>query len=234
MRVLFVDIVPKLPMGNAIAMPSLDTLLGEADVVSFHVPDTPETRGMMTRERIFSMKRGAYLLNASRGTVVDLEGLADAIKSGQIAGAAIDVFPEEPKSNDDVFESPLRGLSNVILTPHIGGSTLEAQRNIGLEVAHKLVSYSDTGSTVSSVNFPNLMLPHQAGVHRLLHIHENRPGILAAINQIIGKSAANIVGQHLQTSSDVGYVVIDVDREGDILRQPLCEVPGTIRCRLLY
>lgn len=234
MRVLFHDVLPKLPMGNAVAMPNLDTLLGEVDLVSFHVPDAPDTRGMMSRDRIFSMRRGAYVLNASRGTVVDIEGLADAIKSGQIAGAAIDVFPREPKSNDEVFESPLRGLPNVVLTPHIGGSTLEAQHNIGLEVAHKLVAYSDTGSTVAAVNFPNLMLPQQDQAHRLLHIHENRPGVLAAINNIIGESAANIVGQHLQTEMDVGYVVIDVDREGDQLREPLCAVPGTIRCRLLY
>src|SRR5690606_16189960 len=135
MRVLFHDIMPKLPMGNAVAMPTLDTLLGEVDIVSFHVPDTPETRGLMSRDRIFSMRRGAYVINASRGSVVDIDGLADAIKSGQIAGAAIDVFPQEPKSNDETFESPLRGLPNVVLTPHIGGSTLEAQHNIGLEVA---------------------------------------------------------------------------------------------------
>lgn len=234
LRVLFYDLMPKLPMGNAVAMPNLDTLLGEVDIVTFHVPDTPVTRGMLTRDRIFSMKRGAYVINASRGTVVDIDGLADALRSGQIAGAAIDVFPKEPKSNDDPFESPLQGLPNVVLTPHIGGSTLEAQHNIGLEVAAKLVSYSDTGSTVASVNFPNIMLPQQSGVHRLLHIHENRPGLLASINRIIGESEANILGQHLQTASDVGYVVIDVDRAGDQLREALGRVDGTIRCRLLY
>src|SRR5690606_8415962 len=189
------DLMPKLPMGNAVGMPNLDTLLGEGDIVTFHVPDTPVTRGMLTRDRIFPVKRGAYVINASRGAVVDIDGLADALRSGQIAGAAIDVFPKEPKSNDDPFESPLQGLPNVILTPHIGGSTLEAQHNIGLEVAAKLVSYSDTGSTVASVNFPNIMLPQQSGVHRLLHIHENRPGLLASINRIIGESEANILGQ---------------------------------------
>lgn len=230
----YFDIEPKLPMGNATANETLETLLRTMDFVTLHVPDTPETRGMMTRERIFSMKKGAYLLNASRGTVVDIDALADAIKLEHLGGAAIDVYPKEPKSNAEPFQSPLQGLPNVILTPHIGGSTQEAQYTIGLESATKIVQYSDTGSTVTSVNFPQLNLPHQADSHRLLHIHENRPGILAEINRIIGESEANIVGQYLQTGDGIGYVVIDVDRQGPGLRDTLRAVDGTIRCRVLY
>lgn len=232
--VSFYDIVPKLPLGNATAVDELDAMLREVDIVTLHVPDTPQTRGMMTRERIFSMRKGAHLINASRGTVVDIAALAEAITEGHLGGAAIDVFPKEPKSNDETFVSPLRGLPNVILTPHIGGSTQEAQHNIGLEVATKLAQYSDTGSTVASVNFPNINLPSHDGCHRLLHIHENRPGVLAGINRILHDSEANVVGQYLQTDADVGYVVIDVDRAGDKLRGPLEAVDGTIRCRVLY
>jgi len=233
--VYFHDIVPKLPMGNATPLHSLDELLEKVDFATLHVPDTPETRGMMTRERIFQMKKGAYLLNLSRGTVVDIEALADAIEGEHLAGAAIDVYPKEPKSNAEPFSSPLQGLPNVILTPHIGGSTQEAQYNIGGEVSGKLVSYSDTGATTTSVNFPELNLPAQQGESdRLLHIHHNRPGLLAAINQVIGKSEANIVGQYLQTFSDVGYVVIDIDKGGATLRDELRAIDGTIRCRVLY
>jgi len=233
--VYFYDVVPKLPMGNATVLRSLDELLEKVDFVTLHVPDTPETRNMMTRDRIFQMKKGAYLLNLSRGTVVDIDALADAIESEHIAGAAIDVYPKEPKSNADPFTSPLQGLPNVLLTPHIGGSTQEAQFNIGHEVSGKLVQYSDTGATTTSVNFPELNLRAQQGeCDRLLHIHHNRPGLLAAVNQVIGKSEANIVGQYLQTFPDVGYVVIDIDRGGAALRDELRAVDGTIRCRVLY
>ncbi len=233
--VYFYDVVPKLPMGNATPLRSLDELLEKVDFVTLHVPDTPETQGMMTRDRIFQTKKGAYLLNLSRGTVVDIEGLADAIQSEHLAGAAIDVYPKEPKSNAETFTSALQGLPNVILTPHIGGSTQEAQYNIGGEVAGKLASYSDTGATTTSVNFPELNLPVKQGEYdRLLHIHHNRPGLLAAINQVIGKSEANIVGQYLQTFPDVGYVVIDIDRGGADLLEQLRAIDGTIRCRVLY
>ncbi|MEM1032804.1 MAG: phosphoglycerate dehydrogenase [Myxococcota bacterium] len=235
LHVYFYDVVPKLPMGNATAVASLDELLERVDFVTLHVPDTPETRGLMTAERLAQMKRGAYLLNLSRGTVVDIDALADALKREHLHGAAIDVYPTEPKSNAEPFSSPLQGLKNVILTPHIGGSTQEAQHNIGVEVSRKLVAYSDTGATTTSVNFPALHLPAPPGEgHRLLHIHHNRPGLLAAINQVIGDSASNIVGQYLQTFADVGYVVIDIDRGGGPLRDALRAIDGTIRCRVLY
>jgi D-3-phosphoglycerate dehydrogenase len=234
LNVFFHDILPKLPLGNATAAASLDEMLSEVDILSLHVPDTPQTRGLMSHERIFAMKRGAHLINASRGMVVDIDALATAITGGHLGGAAIDVFPKEPKSNDERFDSPLCGLPNVILTPHIGGSTQEAQHTIGLEVASKLAQYSDTGSTVASVNFPNINLPAHEDGHRLLHIHENRPGVLAAINSILHDSEANVMGQYLQTLDGVGYVVIDVDRAGDKLKPALSGIAGTIRCRVLY
>ncbi len=230
----FYDALPKLPLGNATVASDLDALIRDADIITLHVPDMPDTRGMMTRERIMSMKRGAHLINASRGSVVDIDALAEAIGSGRIGGAAIDVFPKEPKSNAETFESPLRGLPNVILTPHIGGSTQEAQRNIGVEVASKLVDYSDTGSTVAAVNFPALNLPAHRDCHRLLHIHENKPGVLARLNTILHDSEANVLGQYLQTTAEVGYVVTDVDRAGYELHQELKGIDGTIRSRLLY
>lgn len=236
MTVKFYDVLPKLSMGNAQQIHDLDELLSSVDFVSLHVPDTPQTRGMMGRDEIAKMRPGACLLNASRGTVVDIDALADAIKSGHIAGAAVDVFPKEPKSAHEAFESPLQGLKNVVLTPHIGGSTQEAQLNIGLEVSSKLVQYSDSGDTVGAVNFPELSLPAQPGsAHRLLHIHENRPGVLSAINKTIAEQEANIKAQYLQTLPDVGYVVMDVER-GDAgpLRDALRAIPGTLRCRRLF
>ena len=235
MRVLYHDIVPKLPMGNAKQLPSLDALLPESDIVSLHVPAAPSTVNLIDSARLQQMRQGSYLLNASRGTVVDVDALAEAIRSGHIAGTAIDVFPVEPKSNDETFESPLRGLPNVILTPHIGGSTQEAQLNIGMEVAAKLVSYSDKGSTMGSVNFPELSLSPHSDAHRLLHIHRNQPGVLANVNRVLASSDANILGQHLQTTNELGYVVMDVDQEHGIgLRDELLAVPGTLRCRVLY
>jgi D-3-phosphoglycerate dehydrogenase len=181
------------------------------------------------------MRPGSYLINASRGTVVEVDALVAALRTGHLRGAAIDVFPREPRSNDEPFESPLRELSNVILTPHIGGSTIEAQRNIGHEVATKLITYSDQGSTVGAVNFPELSLAPQRDAHRLLHIHHNQPGVLAQINRVLASSDVNILGQHLQTTADLGYVVADVDREhAPDLRDELARVPGTIRVRILY
>jgi D-3-phosphoglycerate dehydrogenase len=181
------------------------------------------------------MKPGAVLINASRGTVVDIDALADALDSGHVRGAAIDVFPTEPRSNADPFESPLLRFDNVILTPHIGGSTVEAQENIGTEVAGKLVRYSDNGSTISAVNFPEVALPPHPGEHRLLHVHENRPGVLSAINRAFSERGVNISGQYLQTRGDLGYVVIDVHTaSSDAALAAIQEVPGTIRSRLLF
>jgi D-3-phosphoglycerate dehydrogenase / 2-oxoglutarate reductase len=235
MRVIFHDVVSKLPLGNASQVPTLEALLSQADVVSLHVPDLPSTRGMMTRERIDQMKPKAVLINASRGSVVDIDALANALRDQRILGAAIDVFPVEPKSNHDPFESPLTHFDNCILTPHVGGSTQEAQENIGVEVADKLVRYSDNGSTLTSVNFPEVALPPHPQHHRLLHIHENRPGVLSQINRVFAENAINIGSQFLQTTENIGYVVIDVDRDySEIALENLANVEGTIRCRVLF
>ena len=211
MHVIFFDVVNKLPLGNARQVHSLQELLREADVVSLHVPQLPSTQWMIGAAEIAALKPGGILINAARGTVVEIEPLAAALKAGKLAGAAIDVFPTEPKSNKDEFVSPLRGLDNVILTPHIGGSTMEAQANIGLEVAEKLVKYSDNGTSTSSVNFPEVALPAHPGKHRLLHIHRNVPGVLSEINRIFSDNAINVSAQYLQTNEKIGYVVIDID-----------------------
>ncbi|WP_323846491.1 phosphoglycerate dehydrogenase [Microbulbifer magnicolonia] len=235
MRVVFFDVITKLPLGNATQIHSLDELLGEADVVSLHVPELPSTKMMIGARQIAQMKPGAILLNASRGTVVDIDALAEALKSGQLAGTAIDVFPVEPRGNDDEFVSPLRGIDNALLTPHVGGSTMEAQENIGTEVAEKLAHYSDNGTTTSSVNFPEVALPSHVGVHRLLHIHNNVPGVLGAINQVFSENNINISAQFLQTNETLGYVVIDVDAEySDLALEKLKNVPNTLRCRVLF
>lgn len=234
MRVLFSDIEAKLPLGNAQAM-SLDALLGAADVVSLHVPETPETAGMMGAAQLAAMKPGSHLVNASRGSVVDIDALAAALERRHLHGAAIDVFPVEPQGNDSAFVSPLTRFDNVILTPHIGGSTLEAQVNIGTEVAAKLVRYSSNGSTTSAVNFPEVALPAHTGRSRLLHIHRNVPGVLAHVNERLSKSGINIAAQYLSTNETVGYVVIDVDSTASqAALDELCAVPDTIRCRILY
>jgi D-3-phosphoglycerate dehydrogenase / 2-oxoglutarate reductase len=238
MQVVFFDREGKLALGNARRMPSLDALLQIADVVTLHVPETPQTYQMIGAEQLARMKPGARLINASRGTVVVIDALAEALKSGHLDGAAIDVFPAEPKSAGEEFVSPLRGLDNVLLTPHVGGSTEEAQQNIGTEVAEKLIKYSNNGSTLTAVNFPEVSLPEHDGKHRLLHIHRNQPGVLSAINGIFSEEKINIAGQYLQTNAKVGYVVIDV--EGDEkaatlqLKRRLEEVAGTIRTRILY
>jgi len=235
MRVIFQDIENKLPLGNAEARDSLDALLKEADVVSLHVPDTAETRNLMSASRIKSMRKGSYLINASRGTVVDIEALSEALKSGDIAGAAIDVFPREPKSNNDRFESPLVGLDNVLLTPHIGGSTLEAQENIAIEVASKLVRYSDNGTTRSAVNFPQVSLPDHGLTRRIMHIHRNEPGVLKNINQLFFGNEVNIAAQYLRTEGEIGYVVMDVESDNvTTLMKDLAKIPGTIRTRILH
>ncbi|KAA0070104.1 phosphoglycerate dehydrogenase [Rhodanobacter sp. T12-5] len=237
MRVIFHDIETKLALGNARAVSSLDELLERADVVTLHVPETPATQLMIRREQLAKMRAGAMLINASRGSVVDIDALAAVLHAGHLAGAAVDVFPLEPKGNDDPFVSPLIGLDNVILTPHIGGSTLEAQDNIGIEVASKLVRYSDNGSTLSAVNFPEVALPEHPHSRRLLHIHRNVPGTLSRINELFSAGNINIDAQFLQTDGEVGYVVIDVsadEAQANELKTKLAAIPGTLRSRVLY
>lgn len=235
MKVYYYDIENKLSLGNAIQVPNMVELLNMSDVISLHVPETASTKNMIGAEQLRMMKPGVIFINAARGTVVNIDALADVIKSGHIAGAAIDVFPIEPKSNDEEFQSPLRGLENVILTPHIGGTTHEAQENIGLEVANKLVKYSDNGSTLSAVNFPEVSLPGHKGSSRLLHIHRNQPGVMNKINQTFAEEGINIAGQYLQTSSHIGYVVIDVETEhSEKALAKLKEINGTIRARILH
>jgi len=238
MRVAYHDIETKLALGNAQAAPSLDALLETADVVTLHVPETAQTYRMIGAEQLARMKPGAHLINAARGTVVDVDALVEALESKRLAGAALDVFPMEPKANDEEFISPLRRFDNVLLTPHVGGSTEEAQQNIGLEVASKLIRYSNNGSTVSSVNFPEVTLPEHPGKHRLLHIHRNQPGVLSELNAIFSELRINVAGQYLQTNPRIGYVVMDVDTHGRSetrqLKQRLSEVAGAIRVRILY
>ncbi|NML18790.1 phosphoglycerate dehydrogenase [Azohydromonas caseinilytica] len=235
MRVVFHDIVSKLSLGNARQLASLEEVLAASDVVTLHVPETAQTQWMIGAAQIAQMKRGAHLINASRGTVVDIEALSAALEAGHLLGAAIDVFPEEPKGNDTSFRSPLTRFDNVLLTPHIGGSTAEAQANIGVEVAAKLLRYSNNGSTVSAVNFPEVALPEHTGRCRLLHIHRNVPGVMAAVNERFSQAGINIAAQYLRTNEEVGYVVIDVEADASqVALEQLCSVEGTIRCRTLY
>lgn len=235
MNVYFYDVETKLPLGNAQQVNTLEELLRSCDVISLHVPENPSTKNLMSAERIAQLKQDSILVNAARGTVVDIDALAAALDAGKIRGAAVDVFPLEPASADEVFESPLRKFDNVLLTPHIGGSTVEAQENIGTEVALKFVKYSDNGSTLSAVNFPEVSLPEHEGAKRLLHIHHNKPGILNKINQVFVNANVNIAAQFLQTDPSIGYVVVDVESENtDELLAQLKEIDGTIRARLLY
>ncbi len=235
MKVVFFDVVTKLPLGNASQVRSMKELLSQADVVSLHVPETAATQDMIGEKEFSQMKKGAIFLNAARGTVVDIDALAAALESGHLGGTAIDVFPVEPRGNDDEFVSPLRAFDNAILTPHIGGSTMEAQENIGFEVAEKLVKYSDNGTTTSSVNLPEVALPEHPNAHRLLHVHHNTPGILTKINQVFSDNNINIAAQFLQTNENVGYVVVDIDADySDIALQQLRNIEGTVRCRVLF
>ena len=235
MRVIYFDAITKLPLGNARQVGTMEELLSQADVLSLHVPDLPSTKNMMRAEQFAQMKQGAIFINAARGTCVDIDALADAIKSKHLNGAAIDVFPKEPKANDEEFMSALRGLDNVILTPHIGGSTQEAQANIGFEVAEKFVRYSDSGATTTAVNFPEVAIPQQEGTHRLLHIHRNVPGVLSAINKLFAENNINICAQSLMTKGDIGYLVIDVeDNDSDEALEKIQGVEGTLRVRVLY
>jgi D-3-phosphoglycerate dehydrogenase len=235
MNVIYYDVVTKLPLGNANQVCSLKELLNQADVVTLHVPELPSTKNMITKKEFAEMKAGSIFINAARGTCVVLEDLAEVIENGKLRGAAIDVFPKEPKSNNEPLDSPLRGFDNVILTPHIGGSTAEAQANIGLEVAEKFVQYANRGTTISAVNFPQISMPQRPETHRLLHIHHNQPGVLSKINTLFAENNINILAQSLVTRDEIGYLVMDV---AGVDSQPAFEqlntVDGTIRLRLLY
>lgn len=235
MQVYFYDIETKLPLGNAQQVDTLEELLNMSDVVSLHVPENATTKNLINAERLAQMKDDAVLVNAARGTVVDLDALVATLSAGKLRGVALDVFPTEPASNNDPFESPLCQFDHVILTPHIAGSTSEAQANIGTEVASKFIKYSDNGSTLSAVNFPEVSLPEHAGATRLLHIHENRPGILNKINQVFVEANVNIAAQFLQTDPEIGYVVVDVETPHSVeMLNKLKAIEGTIRARLLY
>jgi D-3-phosphoglycerate dehydrogenase len=237
MRVYYYDHTEKLRHGNVEPTDTLDDLLARADVVSLHVPETAATQGMLGEEQIARMKAGALLINNSRGTVVDLDALAAALRTKKLAGAAIDVFPVEPSSNADKFVSPLQGLDNVILTPHVGGSTEEAQERIGAEVARKLVEYSDVGSTTGAVNFPQVQLsPRPAGT-RFIQVQRNLPGELGRLNDVFARAKVNIAAQHYETSGELGYVVLDADgpvAEAEAIVKEIRALAGTIRARMLY
>ena len=235
MKVYYYDIIGKLPFGNATPVASLEELLKVSDFVSLHVPETPETRNLIGARELSLMKKGAFLLNLSRGRVVDLDAVKASLEKGVLGGAAIDVFPEEPSSNDDPFSSPLMGLDNVILTPHIGGSTIEAQRNIGLEVANTLLKFIEVGSSTGSVNFPQVELPILRDSHRILNIHRNVPGVLSSINTIIAQMGGNIRAQYLNTLGDVGYLIIDVDHQiSQAVKSKIDELASSIKTRLLF
>lgn len=235
LRVLFYDIEAQLSMGNNRFLPELSDMLAQSDFVSLHVPATDETKNMMTAERIAQMKPGSCLLNLARGTVVDIPALAAALKSGHLAGAAIDVFPKEPRGNGPGFESELRGLKNVILTPHVGGSTQEAQENIGREVGARLTDFINGGLTTGAVNFPEIGQPLASGRHRILNVHRNVPGVLSAINGIVSESKANVAGQVLATDPEIGYLVMDLDRDVSLeVMDKVKALPTSIRTRILY
>jgi D-3-phosphoglycerate dehydrogenase len=235
MRVQFFDIEDKLVLGNSTQTKTLKQLLSTSDVVTLHVPETAQTQNMIGAKELAMMKDGAILINAARGTIIDIDALVNALKSGKLSGAAIDVFPVEPKSNNEPFESPLTQFDNVILTPHVGGSTQEAQQNIGIEVAGKLAKYSDNGSTLSAVNFPEVSLPEQTDRSRLLHIHKNAPGVLTQINQAFAQKGLNIAAQYLQTNENIGYVVIDVETDdAEEAFEQLQKIDGTIKTRILH
>ena len=235
MKVIFYDVETKLPLGNATDVRTLKDVLSKSDVVTLHVPDTVQTKNLINKSNIKYFKQGSILINYARGEVIDLPALRKAIESKQIAGAAIDVFPQEPEKNGDHFETVLQGLPNVLLTPHIGGSTEEAQQNIGEDVSNKLLNYLEKGITLGSHTVPALSLPPQEGSHRILHIHENVPGVLSNINTELSKHKINIVGQYLKTNESIGYVVVDVDKQlSSRAKLLLTEVPNTIKVRLLY
>lgn len=235
MHVHFYDVLPRLPIGNNRPVESMQALLERSDFVTLHVPETESTRHLIGEAEIAKMKRGSYLLNLSRGTVVELSALASALRSGHLAGASADVFPEEPEGNTDAFKTSLRGLPNVILTPHVGGSTEEAQEAIGREVMSALIKYVNTGATTSSVNFPQVEPPPQRGRHRILNVHQNVPGVLSRINSIVSEVQANIEGQILLTDPNIGYLLMDLNHEvSEEVRQQMAALPTNIRTRVLY
>jgi D-3-phosphoglycerate dehydrogenase len=235
MNVFYYDIAKKLSLGKAVACSSLEELLSLSHIVTLHVPETPLTRNMIGEKEILLMRWGSCLVNASRGSVVNIQALTSALESGRLLGAALDVFPDEPASNNDPFQSELQKYDNVILSPHVGGSTVEAQQNIGTEVAEKLVSYSDTGSTIGATNFVQLSLQPNNNAQRFLHIHKNEPGILRAVNYVFTSRGINIAGEYLQTDSELGYVIVDTEScLGSEIIDELKAISGTIRVRMLY
>ncbi len=235
MKVIYYDVETKLPLGNAVDGKSLKEVLGKSDIVSLHVPETAQTKNLINKNNIRSFKKGAILINYARGEVVDLKCLKQALEDGHLGGAAVDVFPEEPEKNGDLFETPLQGLKNVLLTPHIGGSTEEAQQNIGEDVSAKLFHFLEKGITTGSHTVPPLALPPVEGAHRILHIHNNVPGVLGAINTQLSKHNINIVGQYLKTNEEIGYVVLDVDKKlSNKAVELLKHVKETIKVRMLY
>jgi D-3-phosphoglycerate dehydrogenase len=235
MKVIYYDILTKLPLGNAEPCRSMKDVLAKSDIVTLHVPETNSTKNLMNKQAIKQIKKGAILINYARGEVVDLDALAAALKAGDLSGAAIDVFPWEPEKNGEHFDSPLQGLSNVLLTPHIGGSTMEAQENIGVDVSAKLVAYLEKGTTYGSHTVPALSLPMLEGAHRILHIHRNVPGVLSEINTALSNAKINILGQYLSTNEQIGYVVLDVDKQlSKNALGLLKQVKETIKVRMLY
>lgn len=234
-KVIFYDVIKKLPLGNARAVESLDQLLQQSDFVTLHVPETPLTKGMVGKEELQLMKKGAYLLNASRGTVVQISELVEVLKSGHIGGAAIDVFPEEPANNKELFSSPLQNMPNVILTPHVGGSTEEAQEAIGAEVADSLIRFLKLGSTSGSVNFPHLDVPPSKGARRLINVHRNVPGVLRDVNSIVSNHGANILAQYLSTDNNIGYLIMDMEKgEAERVADEVRQLPTAIKTRVLF
>ena len=236
LNVIFYDIEEKLPLGNACQVDNLATLLQQSDVVSLHVPQLPSTANMISTKEFALMKQNSVLINASRGNVIDIDALVNALKSAKLKGAAIDVFPKEPSSKGEIFESPLRGLDNIFLTPHIGGSAIEAQENIASEVSAKLIKYSDNGSTLNAINFPELSLPSHTETHRILHIHQNIPGIINELNRILASKNINVEGQYLRILENIGYVVMDIKSSSDQTKDLIDEfkkVKATIKARYL-
>ena len=235
MKVIFYDIETKLPLGNASSCKSMKDLLSQSDIISLHVPETPQTKNLINKTNLKYFKKGSILINYARGQVVDLDALAKCLRDNELSGAAIDVYPWEPEKNGDRFETPVQGIPNVILTPHIGGSTEEAQQNIGEDVSIKLFNYLEKGITYGSHTVPSISLPPVEGAHRILHIHKNVPGVLSEINTQLSKYHINIVGQYLKTNEEIGYVVLDVDKK--LSKQALNllrEVKETIKVRILY
>jgi len=235
MKVIFYDIATRLPLGNAESRRTIKEVVSKADIITLHVPDTQQTKNMINKSLLKKFKKGSILINYARGEVVEIDALAESLQDGQLGGAAIDVFPWEPEKNGDKFTTPLQGLSNVLLTPHIGGSTEEAQQNIGQDVSHKLFHYLEMGISTGSHSIPELSLPPQEGTHRILHIHKNVPGVLSSINTTLSKHHINILAQYLKTNEEIGYVVLDVDKKiSSHAIQLLKQVKETIKVRLLY